>query len=91
MDEEAQYTDILDDETLAPLKRNHACLQVRCRSSKLEAVNGYGLLFPHLSVSVYRLAVIAVHGLSLPKHLVLHRDATMQVELTAVQKAQGQV
>lgn len=29
MDEAEQYTDILDDETLAPLKRNHACLQVR--------------------------------------------------------------
>lgn len=26
---EETYTDILDDETLAPLKRNHACLQVR--------------------------------------------------------------
>jgi hypothetical protein len=23
------YDDILEDETLAPLKRNHACLQVR--------------------------------------------------------------
>ncbi|EKC99114.1 hypothetical protein A1Q2_06518 [Trichosporon asahii var. asahii CBS 8904] len=35
MDEAAQYTDILDDETLAPLKRNHACLQ---RKVKCDAV-----------------------------------------------------
>lgn len=28
MEEAEQYIDILDDETLAPLKRNHACLQV---------------------------------------------------------------
>lgn len=28
MDVSSDYIDILDDETLAPLKRNHACLQV---------------------------------------------------------------
>ncbi|WVF70289.1 hypothetical protein IAT40_005078 [Kwoniella sp. CBS 6097] len=32
------YDDILDDETLAPLKRNHACLQCKKRKVKCDAV-----------------------------------------------------
>ncbi|OCF37649.1 hypothetical protein I316_00776 [Kwoniella heveanensis BCC8398] len=32
------YDDILDDETLAPLKRNHACLQCKKRKVKCDAI-----------------------------------------------------
>lgn len=41
MDEAAQYTDILDDETLAPLKRNHACLQVRRMSAERYQIGSF--------------------------------------------------
>ena len=34
----SSYNDILDDETLAPLKRNHACHQCKKRKVKCDAV-----------------------------------------------------
>ncbi|WWC99861.1 hypothetical protein V866_006770 [Kwoniella sp. B9012] len=37
MDPTPPYDDILDDETLAPLKRNHACLQCKKRKVKCDA------------------------------------------------------
>ncbi|KAL1406004.1 hypothetical protein Q8F55_007687 [Vanrija albida] len=38
MEQSPPYEDILDDETLAPLKRNHACLQCKKRKVKCDAV-----------------------------------------------------
>ncbi|CAK9783182.1 hypothetical protein CC85DRAFT_287591 [Cutaneotrichosporon oleaginosum] len=38
MQDTAPYDDILEDETLAPLKRNHACLQCKRRKVKCDAV-----------------------------------------------------
>ncbi|TXT08720.1 hypothetical protein VHUM_02848 [Vanrija humicola] len=38
MERSPEYEGILDDETLAPLKRNHACLQCKKRKVKCDAV-----------------------------------------------------
>lgn len=40
MDITPPYDDILDDANLAPLKRNHACLQCKKRKVKCDAVSG---------------------------------------------------
>lgn len=40
MEQSPEYEDILDDETLAPLKRNHACLQVRVSERALRVQSG---------------------------------------------------
>jgi hypothetical protein len=36
--EETEHYDMLDDDALAPLKRNHACLQCKKRKVKCDAV-----------------------------------------------------
>jgi hypothetical protein len=36
--EETEHYDMLEDDTLAPLKRNHACLQCKKRKVKCDAV-----------------------------------------------------
>lgn len=39
MDDSEQYDGILEDDALAPLKRNHACLQCKKRKVKCDAVS----------------------------------------------------
>jgi hypothetical protein len=38
MEEIDQYDNVLEDDALAPLKRNHACLQCKKRKVKCDAV-----------------------------------------------------
>lgn len=83
MDEYESYDGILEDDALAPLRRNHACLQCKKRKVKCDAVRTHDCTFTHHAQIYPRHVMYSIMLTSPRSNRHVHRVSDLTLMLSA--------